>query len=463
MTEAEAAEAGYDVEVHKHSMAGNGRAMILGETDGLVKVVAAKDGPILGFHMVGPWASELMHEGYLAVNWEALPGEVGRLIHAHPSLSEAIGETMITFSGRSLHGWLNELNGAVKGAMSDEWVVTMPKLGETVTEGRVGSWLKQVGDTVAFDDPLFEVSTGQGRLGDPQPVRRRDPRDPGRRGRPCRSAPRWCGSAARAPGETGSPRRRTRVAAGGGPSLATPRRRRWAVRGPDRRGPGHVRAPTGEVHDITMPKLGETVTEGTVGTWLKAGRRHGRVRRPAVRGVHRQGRLGDPQPVRRGAARDPGASGRDGAGRHRAGPDRRARGHRRPAGGAATATRPAAPPARRHRRAPAAPAAAADRATGGCSRRWSAGSPPRTASTWQRSGHRCRRADPARGRREGDRAAAARRRSAPHRPGGSAGPATAAPRRRPAPADRRARRRRGATRATRSSSSRGCGSRSRRG
>ncbi|HEY0401030.1 MAG TPA: dihydrolipoyl dehydrogenase [Blastococcus sp.] len=104
MTEAEAREAGYDVEVHKHAMAGNGRAMILGETDGLVKVVAQRDGPILGFHMAGPWASELMHEGYLAVNWEALPSEMGRLIHAHPSLAEAIGETMITFSGRSLHG-----------------------------------------------------------------------------------------------------------------------------------------------------------------------------------------------------------------------------------------------------------------------------------------------------------------------------------------------------------------------
>jgi dihydrolipoamide dehydrogenase len=104
MTEAEAREAGYDVEVHKHAMAGNGRAMILGETDGLVKVVAQRGGPILGFHLVGPWASELLHEGYLAVNWEALPSDVGRLIHAHPSLSEAIGETMITFSGRSLHG-----------------------------------------------------------------------------------------------------------------------------------------------------------------------------------------------------------------------------------------------------------------------------------------------------------------------------------------------------------------------
>ena len=104
LTEAEAREAGHTVEVHKHSFAGNGRAMIIGDTDGMVKVVAAKDGPILGFHLVGPWASELLAEGYLAVNWEALPSEVAAFIHPHPSLSEAIGETMITFSGRSLHG-----------------------------------------------------------------------------------------------------------------------------------------------------------------------------------------------------------------------------------------------------------------------------------------------------------------------------------------------------------------------
>jgi len=104
LTEAEARDAGYDVQVHKHALAGNGRAMIIGDTEGMVKVVAQRGGPILGFHLVGPWASELLAEGYLAVNWEALPGDVGAFIHAHPSLSEAIGETMITFSGRSLHG-----------------------------------------------------------------------------------------------------------------------------------------------------------------------------------------------------------------------------------------------------------------------------------------------------------------------------------------------------------------------
>jgi dihydrolipoamide dehydrogenase len=103
-TEAEARDAGYDIEVHKHKFSGNGRAMILGDTDGMVKVVAQKDGPILGVHLVGPWASELLAEGYLAVNWQALPEEVGAFIHPHPSLSEAVGETMLTFTGRSLHG-----------------------------------------------------------------------------------------------------------------------------------------------------------------------------------------------------------------------------------------------------------------------------------------------------------------------------------------------------------------------
>ncbi len=103
-TEAGAKSAGYDVVVHKHKFAGNGRAMIIGDTDGMVKVVAQRDGPILGVHIVGPWASELLAESYLAVNWQALPEEVGAFIHPHPSLSEAVGETMLALTGRSLHG-----------------------------------------------------------------------------------------------------------------------------------------------------------------------------------------------------------------------------------------------------------------------------------------------------------------------------------------------------------------------
>lgn len=104
LTEAEARAAGQDIVVRKHTFAGNGRAMILGDTDGMVKVVAQAGGPVLGVHIVGPWASELLTEGYLAVNWQALPAEVGAFIHSHPSLSEAVGETMLALTGRSLHG-----------------------------------------------------------------------------------------------------------------------------------------------------------------------------------------------------------------------------------------------------------------------------------------------------------------------------------------------------------------------
>ena len=104
LTEAAAKSAGYDIQVQRHKFAGNGRAMILGETEGLVKVVAERGGPILGVHLIGPWASELLAESYLAVNWQALPDEVGAFIHPHPSLSEAVGEAMLAFTGRSLHG-----------------------------------------------------------------------------------------------------------------------------------------------------------------------------------------------------------------------------------------------------------------------------------------------------------------------------------------------------------------------
>lgn len=104
LTEEQAKAAGKDVVVSTHRFAGNGRALILGESDGIVKVVAEKDGPIIGVHIAGPWATELLAEGYLAVNWEALPEEVAAFLHPHPTLSEVFGETALSLTGRSLHG-----------------------------------------------------------------------------------------------------------------------------------------------------------------------------------------------------------------------------------------------------------------------------------------------------------------------------------------------------------------------
>ena len=104
LTEAQAKERGYDVVTSVHRWGGIGRALIIGETEGVMKIVAERDGPILGVHVAGPWATELVTEGYLSVNWEATPADVGLLVHAHPTLSELFGESVLALTGRSLHG-----------------------------------------------------------------------------------------------------------------------------------------------------------------------------------------------------------------------------------------------------------------------------------------------------------------------------------------------------------------------
>ena len=73
-----------------------------------MKVIAKKRpdgtaGQILGVHMVGPWVTEQLGQGYLAVNWEATVAEVAQFIQPHPSLSELFGETVLALTGRSLH------------------------------------------------------------------------------------------------------------------------------------------------------------------------------------------------------------------------------------------------------------------------------------------------------------------------------------------------------------------------
>ena len=102
-TEADASEAGFDITVAEHGMRGVGRAIIQGEIGGIVKIVTETDGPILGATVVGPGAGEMIHELMYAVGWESLPSEAAAFIHAHPTVSEAIGETLMAAAGRALH------------------------------------------------------------------------------------------------------------------------------------------------------------------------------------------------------------------------------------------------------------------------------------------------------------------------------------------------------------------------
>jgi dihydrolipoamide dehydrogenase len=102
LTSSQAADTGYDVVETVYDLGGNGKSQIL-KTAGAVKLVAAKDGPVLGVHIVGSRAGELIAEAQLIVNWDARADEVAALIHPHPTMSEAIGEAHLSLAGKPLH------------------------------------------------------------------------------------------------------------------------------------------------------------------------------------------------------------------------------------------------------------------------------------------------------------------------------------------------------------------------
>jgi dihydrolipoamide dehydrogenase len=97
-----AKERGHDVVELDYNLAGNGKAQIL-KTAGSIKLVAQKNGPILGIHMVGARVGELLAEAQLIFNWEATAADVAPLLHAHPTMSEAMGEAHMALAGKALH------------------------------------------------------------------------------------------------------------------------------------------------------------------------------------------------------------------------------------------------------------------------------------------------------------------------------------------------------------------------
>ena len=102
LTTAQAKAQGHEVVELNYDLAGNGKAQIL-RTAGSIKLVSAKDGPVLGVHMVGSRVGELLAEAQLIFNWEAEAIDVASLIHAHPTLSEAVGEAHLALAGKPLH------------------------------------------------------------------------------------------------------------------------------------------------------------------------------------------------------------------------------------------------------------------------------------------------------------------------------------------------------------------------
>ena len=102
LTETEARDAYGEVETYEYNLGGNGKSQIL-QTQGFVKLVRQKDGPVVGVHMIGSRMSEQAGEAQLLVNWDAFPADVAGLVHAHPTQNEALGEAHLALAGKPLH------------------------------------------------------------------------------------------------------------------------------------------------------------------------------------------------------------------------------------------------------------------------------------------------------------------------------------------------------------------------
>jgi dihydrolipoamide dehydrogenase len=104
-TEEQARERGFDPRVGKFFFLANGKALGLGEREGFVKIIAdSTTGELLGAHLVGPDVTELLPELTLARAQELTAAEIGRNVHAHPTLSEALMEAAHGLEGHAIHG-----------------------------------------------------------------------------------------------------------------------------------------------------------------------------------------------------------------------------------------------------------------------------------------------------------------------------------------------------------------------
>jgi dihydrolipoamide dehydrogenase len=102
LTEPQARERYGEVSTYEYNLAGNGKSQILGTT-GFVKVITEVDGPIVGVHMLGSRMGEQVGEAALWVSWEAMPDDVARFVHAHPTQNESLGEAALALAGKPLH------------------------------------------------------------------------------------------------------------------------------------------------------------------------------------------------------------------------------------------------------------------------------------------------------------------------------------------------------------------------
>jgi dihydrolipoamide dehydrogenase len=104
LTEEQARQAGHDVQVGRFPLIANGKALTYGESSGFVKVISeSRFGEVLGLHIAAPHASDLIHEGGLAIALEATLDEIAMTVHGHPTLGEAVREAAMAAQGAAIH------------------------------------------------------------------------------------------------------------------------------------------------------------------------------------------------------------------------------------------------------------------------------------------------------------------------------------------------------------------------
>ncbi|NPV70836.1 MAG: dihydrolipoyl dehydrogenase [Firmicutes bacterium] len=103
INEQEARARGLQVKASRFPFSANGRALILGEADGMVKVLADQQGRLVGVHILGPHADDLVHEAAAALKMGATACEMAEMIHSHPTLAEAVGEAFLGVDGSPIH------------------------------------------------------------------------------------------------------------------------------------------------------------------------------------------------------------------------------------------------------------------------------------------------------------------------------------------------------------------------
>lgn len=162
--------------------ASNGKAMTLGETDGMVKIIAGEDDQILGVHIVGPHASDLIHEACCAIENKISVSSLIKTIHAHPTLAETFWEAAMDVHNRSIHKIPEEciLNNklktvenilpkqtdekkseVIKDDNKDELIIKMPKLSDLSSENTLQEWKKSIGDNIEVGEIICVIEAGK--------------------------------------------------------------------------------------------------------------------------------------------------------------------------------------------------------------------------------------------------------------------------------------------------------------